>query len=230
MSYREWYENLLGKFGSLNEYIDDIRARRVGRDAILVQVGLEREEDLKMKAVLKWISARMGIIGRSRVLELKSALFTGILPIARAVDIKHRRICLACDENGLPVLACERNNCSVQDAKLIERLVSFESRPLQKGQAVLETPDLDRLLGEMLTMDRKEFFLVLSPWIDALGACRTCRFCNVQVSWSLLSDLRRVALRIRCVQPQLLRDERNYSVEGTDIITTFRGNDCYEVF
>ncbi|KAJ6118765.1 hypothetical protein N7471_013385 [Penicillium samsonianum] len=100
MSYREWYENLLGKFGSLNEYIDDIHARRVGRDAILVQVGLEREENLKMEAVLKWISARMGIIGRSRVLELKSALFTGILPIARAVDIKHEEYVLRATRMG----------------------------------------------------------------------------------------------------------------------------------
>lgn len=50
------------KFRSLNVYIDDIHARRVGQDAILVRVSLEMGEDLRREAILKWTSARMGII------------------------------------------------------------------------------------------------------------------------------------------------------------------------
>jgi hypothetical protein len=45
-----------------------------------------------------------------------------------------------------------------KDAKVIERFVLLESGPFEKGRAILDMADMDRLFREMLTMDRKEFF------------------------------------------------------------------------
>lgn len=118
----------------------------------------ETDENAVVTAVKKWVSTRMGIVGRSLLLELKTP-WNPPVPVCRAVDIEQRRVFAACDENRLPSLAAERNNCSVQDAKVIERLVSLESGgPFEKGRALLDMADMDRLPGEMLTMDRKEFF------------------------------------------------------------------------
>ncbi|KAJ5340318.1 hypothetical protein N7541_009442 [Penicillium brevicompactum] len=157
MSSRAWFEELRGKFGSLREYIDDLHTRCAEEESVLVNVDNETDEYVVATAVQKWVSTRMGVVGRSRLLELKTPWYPPV-PMCRAVDIKQRRVFSACDENGLPVLAAERNNCSAQDAKVIERLVSLESGPFEKGQAILDMADMDRLLGEMLTMDRKEFF------------------------------------------------------------------------
>ena len=157
MSSGAWFEELRGKFGSLREYIDDLHARRAEGESVLVNVDNETDEDVVATAVQKWVSTRMGVTGRSRLLEWKTSWYLPV-SVCSAVDIKQRRVFPACDENGLPVLAAERNNCSVEDAKVIERLVSVESGPFDKGRAVLNMADMDRLLGEMLTKDRKEFF------------------------------------------------------------------------
>jgi hypothetical protein len=155
MSSRAWFEELHSKFGSLREYIEDLHTRRAVRESVVVNVGTD--ENVVATAVQKWVSTRMGVVGRSRLLEFKTPLYPP-RSVCEAVDIGQRRVFPACDENELPVLAAERNNCSVQDAEVIERLVSLESGPFEKGRAVLDMADMDRLLGEMLTVDRKEFF------------------------------------------------------------------------
>jgi hypothetical protein len=157
MSSRAWFEQLQSNFGSLREYIDDLHARRTDEETVLVNIDNETDENVVATAVKKWVSTRMGMVGRSLLFELKTPWYPPV-PVCGAVDIEQRRVFSACDENGLPILAAERNNCSVQDAKVIERLVSLESGPFEKGRAVLDMADMDRLLGEMLTMDRKEFF------------------------------------------------------------------------
>ncbi|KAJ5982443.1 hypothetical protein N7451_012543 [Penicillium sp. IBT 35674x] len=157
MSSRAWFEELHSKFGSLREYIDDLHTRRAEGESVLVNLDNETDEDVVATAVNKWVSTRMGVTGRSRLLEWKNSWYP-LVSVCSAVDIKQRRVFPACDENGLPVLAAEVNNCSVEDAKVIERLVSIESGPFEKGRAVLDMEDMDRLLGEMLTIDRKEFF------------------------------------------------------------------------
>jgi hypothetical protein len=157
MSSRAWFEELHSKFGTSREYIDDLHTRRAEGESVLVNVDNETDEDVIATAVQKWVSTRMGVVGQSRLLELKTPWYPPV-PVCRTVDIKQQRVFSACDENGLPVLADERNNCSVQDAKVIERFVLLESGPFEKGRAILDMAGMDRLFGEMLTMDRKEFF------------------------------------------------------------------------
>ncbi|KAJ6157228.1 hypothetical protein N7497_006113 [Penicillium chrysogenum] len=145
MSSRAWFEQLQSNFGSLREYIDDLHARRTDEETVLVNIDNESDENVVATAVKKWVSTRMGMVGRSLLLELKTPWYPPV-PVCGAVDIEKRRVFSACDENGLPILAAERNNCSVQDAKVIERLVSLESGPFEKGRAVLDMADMDRLL------------------------------------------------------------------------------------
>lgn len=110
MLSRAWFEQLQSNFGSLREYIDDLHARRTDEETVLVDIDNETDENVIAIAVKKWVSTRMGIVGRSRLLELKTLLNPPV-PCS-AVDIEQRRVFAACDENGLPILAAERNNCS----------------------------------------------------------------------------------------------------------------------
>jgi hypothetical protein len=57
------------KFRSLREYIDDLYARRADRDTILIGIDNETNENIVARAVYKYVSTRIGVVGRSRLLE-----------------------------------------------------------------------------------------------------------------------------------------------------------------
>ena len=72
MSSGAWFEELHSKFGSLREYIDDLHARRTDEETVLVNIDNETDENVVATAVQKWVLTRMGVVGRSRLIELKT--------------------------------------------------------------------------------------------------------------------------------------------------------------
>ncbi|KAJ5737338.1 uncharacterized protein N7483_002463 [Penicillium malachiteum] len=73
-----------------------------------------------------------------------------------AVDIDRKEIIQACDVNGVAVHSRERTIRDLNDTDMIAGVNA--SNPFQKAQVVLDNPDADRLIGEMMISEKREFF------------------------------------------------------------------------
>ncbi|KAJ5724745.1 hypothetical protein N7493_006473 [Penicillium malachiteum] len=80
-----------------------------------------------------------------------SSIHTAIPPLKR-------KVIPACDINGTAVITLETVFCSYDDSDKIAQITAPDMDPFSRARWVVENPDADRLIGEMMMMEKREFF------------------------------------------------------------------------
>lgn len=148
MELRDFVRGLKGRFVSLEEYLEYLRERSLGEEIALCD------------EVDRWGRLRLGIISMASVRLSPSIYFFGTHDYAAGVDVRSKRIGTVCDLSGVAVRDVECIYRSFgEDLEVIRQVTGPGSDPFDKARFVREKGlEADRILGEMMMMERREFF------------------------------------------------------------------------
>lgn len=109
----------------------------------------------RFSSLCRWLGGREGSRTASAPYLSPDAKFENVLV---CVDVDEKRIGKAQDGNGRELLLEEVNSVNERDQEVMNGITDVQSTPEDKMNFVLDNDDADRLLGEMLSMDRREFY------------------------------------------------------------------------
>ena len=138
---------MLERFPTLDDYLKNLKSQRSGdRNALCARI-------------TQWGSKRKGAIWMASVSHFPAMLVASqSMAYDVAVDVHEKRVELACDVNGLAARSREMVYRSFDDADIIKRVNGVNSDPFAKAEFILGCDEADRIIGEMMMIEKREFF------------------------------------------------------------------------
>ncbi|KAJ5096833.1 hypothetical protein N7456_007554 [Penicillium angulare] len=150
-------EALESKFPSLDDYLLSIKNEFVdqAKNCDPTDWGV-----ITPAKLTQWCAKRRGAIYMTRVMKGLPIFLDGKPKIgyAGAIDLDQKSVFVACDVNGLAVIDFEQVSRSGIDTEKILEITATDSDPFRKARFVMYSSDPDRVIGEMMTMEKREFF------------------------------------------------------------------------
>jgi hypothetical protein len=148
MSANRFFEQLVGRFSTLGDYLKDLQSQQSG------------DRNALCERITQWGSKRIGVISMAGVSH-SPAMFVASsqsMTYDAAVDVHGKRVEVACDINGLAARSREQAYRSFDDADIIKRINGVNSDPFAKAEFILGYDEADRIIGEMMMIEKREFF------------------------------------------------------------------------